>query len=180
MEEVRAPGDALFQAVVVTPPAIEDIVIVAPEARRLRVPRKIDFAARDEANRQLGRAGEQWVLSFEQHRLHDAGHPELFERVEWVSERRGDGAGYDILSYDRPSSPRYIEVKTTNGAMTTPFTISRNELEFANESGSAFFLYRVFQFRDAPRLFMLQGDPAAHLHLEPMDYRATFQRILSS
>ena len=180
MEEVRAPGDALFQAVVVTPPAIEDIVIVSPEARRLRVPRKIDFAARDEANRRLGRAGEQWVLSFEQHRLQEAGLPELFEQVEWISERRGDGAGYDILSYDRPSSPRYIEVKTTNGAMTTPFTISRNELEFANESGPAFFLYRVFQFRDAPRLFMLQGDPAAHLHLEPMDYRATFQRILSS
>ena len=30
------------------------------------MPRKVDVAAQDQANRKLGRAGEQWVIEFEQ------------------------------------------------------------------------------------------------------------------
>lgn len=40
---------------------------------RNRLRRKFDYAARDEANRKLGRAGEQWVIEFEQQRLTDLG-----------------------------------------------------------------------------------------------------------
>jgi len=36
--------------------------------------------------------------------------------------------------------------------------MSRNELEFSREVGDAFFLYRLFQFRQEPTLYMLQGD----------------------
>ncbi|MGS7532202.1 hypothetical protein ACVMKR_26545, partial [Escherichia coli] len=49
--------------------------------------------ARDEANRKLGRAGEQWVIGYEQQRLTELGHPELFQRLDWVSDTQGDGAG---------------------------------------------------------------------------------------
>lgn len=162
----------------VDPPAIELVAQIQSVAPRIRLPRKSDFAARDEANRLLGRNGEQWVLGFEQQRLQDAGRAELFQRVEWISDIRGDGAGYDILSYDATDQPRYIEVKTTNGAHTSAFIISRNELEFSQESGDAFHLYRVFQFRAAPMLYMLRGDVSKQLlHLEPIDYRASFRRI---
>jgi hypothetical protein len=152
--------------------------IDTPNAR-VRLPRKVDFAARDESNRRLGRAGEQWVLDFEHQRMIDAGQGDLFQRVDWVSDRLGDGAGFDILSYDSPGEARYIEVKTTNSTHTSSFIISRNELEFSQEVGDAFFLYRLFQFRVAPSLYMLRGDVAKQLHLEPIDYRASFKRIVT-
>jgi hypothetical protein len=180
LEEVKLPAEQQFRAVVVDAPAAQ--LVAQPDllAPRLRLPRKIDFAARDEANRRLGRAGEHWVLGFEQQRLRDAGAPELFERVnwlDWVLDRLGDGTGYDILSYDTADQPRYIEVKTTHGAHASPFIISRNELDFSRESGDAFHLYRVFQFRTAPRLYMLRGNMSTQLHLEPLDFRASFRKI---
>jgi hypothetical protein len=178
-EEAELPEKKLFRAVVVDAPTLQSVVEVSTAAHRTRLPKRVDFAARDEANRKLGRSGEQWVLSFEQQRLHDAGTPELFQQVDWVSDRLGDGTGYDILSYDALDEPRYIEVKTTNGVHTSAFVISRNELDFAQETGDAFHLYRVFQFRVEPKLYMLQGDLSKQLHLEPIDYRASFRKIAS-
>ncbi|MCV2355369.1 DUF3883 domain-containing protein [Paucibacter sp. B2R-40] len=177
MEEMKAPGEREFKAVLVNPPPVEIVVRLETQGPRVRLPRKIDFAARDESNRRLGRAGEQWVLEFEQQRMNEAGQPELYQRVDWISDRLGDGAGYDILSYDTPSQPRYIEVKTTNSTHASSFIISRNELDFSKETEDAFFLYRVFQFRQEPALYMLQGDVSKHLHLEPIDYRASFRRL---
>ena len=145
--------------------------------QQLRLPRKIDFASRDEANRTLGRAGEQWVVAYEHERLVTSGLPELVQRLDWIADRLGDGAGYDILSYDGPGEPRYIEVKTTNGPHATPFVISRNELDFSQEAGDAFHLYRLFTFRQIPTMYTLQGDVSKHLHLEPIDYRASFRRF---
>ncbi len=177
LEEVKSPAEKQFKAVLVDAPPIEIVVQLQPAAPRVRLPRKIDFAARDESNRKLGRTGEQWVLGFEQQRLQDAGLAELFQRVDWISDRLGDGAGYDILSYDAADEPRYIEVKTTNGAHTSAFIISRNELDFARETGDAFHLYRVFQFRTTPSLYILRGDLSKQLHLEPIDYRASFRKV---
>jgi len=177
-EDIVAPEERKYRAVVVDAPPIDVVAQVSATSPRTRLPRKTDFAARDESNRLLGRIGEQWVLGFEQSRLHDAGQSELFQRVDWVSDRLGDGAGYDILSYDAADQPRYIEVKTTNGPHTSAFIISRNELEFAQEAGDAFHLYRVFQFRTSPLLYMLRGDVSKQLHLEPIDYRASFRRVV--
>ncbi len=142
------------------------------------MPRKFDFAARDEANRKLGRAGEQWVIEFEQQRLTAAGHPELFQRLDWVSDTQGDGAGFDILSFEDEMQHRFIEVKTTNGGVGSSFLVSHNELEFSKEVGEQFYLYRVFQFRQGPRLFTLTGDLAQHVYLKPTDYRASFRDIV--
>jgi hypothetical protein len=35
----------------------------------------------------------------------------------------------------------------------------------------------VFQFRQAPSLYMLRGDVSKQIHLEPLDYRASFKQI---
>jgi hypothetical protein len=102
LEEVKSPHEHSFKAVLVEPPRVE-MVMKVDTAPRLRPPRKIDFASRDETNRKLGRAGEQWAIQFEQHRLIEAGHAELFSKLEWVSDKLGDGAGFDILSYEGPS-----------------------------------------------------------------------------
>ncbi|WP_454677164.1 DUF3883 domain-containing protein [Achromobacter marplatensis] len=178
LEEVKAPGEQAFHAsVVVAPPPIEAVVQVRRDEPKLRLPRKTNWAQRDDGNRKLGRAGEQWVIGFEQRRLTDAGHPELFGQLDWVSDRLGDGIGYDILSHDRPGEHRFIEVKTTNGGHASSFIISRNELEFAAEAADAFHLYRVFQFQEGPKLYILKGALAGQVHLEPIDYRASFRRL---
>ncbi|MEN1314841.1 DUF3883 domain-containing protein, partial [Pseudomonas aeruginosa] len=113
---------------------------------------------------------EQWVIGYEQQRLTELGHPELFQRLDWVSDTQGDGAGFDILSFEEDAHERFIEVKTTNGGVGSSFLVSHNELEFSKEAGDQFHLYRVFQFRDGPRLFTLPGDLNQHVHLKPTDY----------
>lgn len=177
LEEVKLPGERTYLAALVEAPKREALVR-APSKVPNRMPRKLDYAARDEANRKLGRAGEQWVIEFEQQRLTESGHPELFQRLDWVSDSQGDGAGFDILSFEDDARHRFIEVKTTNGGLGSSFLVSHNELEFSREVCEQFHLYRVFQFREGPRLFILNGDLDRHVHLKPTDYRASFRSFV--
>lgn len=176
-EDAKTPENRSFQARVVDPPIVESVTRSDAPLPRVRMPRHVDFAARDENNRSLGRAGEQWALGYEHTRLHAEGLDALVQQLDWVSERLGDGAGFDIKSFDAVERPRYIEVKTTNRGHNSSFVISRNELEFSKEAGEAFCLYRIFEFRDSPAMYVLRGDIAKHLHLQPMDYRASFRRL---
>jgi hypothetical protein len=176
LEEVKTPAEKSYLAVLVDSPAKEERQkLVVPAPVRQRLPRKLDYAARDEANRKLGRSGEHWVIGYEQHRLTEMGHPELFQQLDWVSETRGDGAGYDILSFENEVLHRYIEVKATNGGIATSFIVSHNELEFSRETDDQFYLYRVFQLSSDPRLFILRGDLSNQLYLTPLDFRASFR-----
>lgn len=177
LEEVKLPGEKSYLAALVEAPVREEL-IRGPVSTRHRLPRKLDYASRDEANRKLGRAGEQWVIGFEQQRLSEMGNPELFQRLDWVADTQGDGAGFDILSLNDETTHRFIEVKTTNGSRASSFLVSHNELEFSKEVGDQFYLYRVFQFRDEPRLFTLNGDLTKHVHLKPTDFRASFRGVV--
>lgn len=67
LEEVKRPSEKTYLAALVEAPKRE-VLVPSPAKIRERMPRKFDFAARDEANRKLGRAGEQWVIEFEQQR----------------------------------------------------------------------------------------------------------------
>lgn len=107
----------------------------------LRIARKSDVAGRDERNRVLGRAGEERVLAYERSVLRSAGRDDLARKVRWVSEEDGDGAGYDIASFERDGRSRLIEVKTTNGWDRTPFHITRNELAVAEERRAEWCLF---------------------------------------
>lgn len=176
LEEVKTPAQKSYSAVVVESPVMEERQkLVAPTRLRPRLPRKLDYAARDEANRRLGRLGEEWVIGYEQHRLTEMGHPELFQQLEWISDTQGDGAGYDILSFESDVLHRYIEVKATNGGIASSFVVSHNELEFSAEAGDQFYLYRVFQLSGEPKLFILRGDLSSQLYLKPLDFRASFR-----
>lgn len=173
-EDRTTPGEQRLRGVFVDPPVIEPI---KHRVRRARLPRKIDYAARDERNRTLGRNGESWVVDVERARLVDEHRPDLAEKIDWVSESLGDGAGYDILSYAANGEEMFIEVKTTTGVSQTPFMVSQNEVEFSEEKGDAFYLYRVFDFATEPKLFVLRGGLKDLLDLEPMDYRARRKAI---
>lgn len=80
--------------------------------------------------------------------LRSQGRADLAENVEWVSDTRGDGLGYDILSFDPATGTEiYIEVKTTNCGPDFPSYASLTEIDACIELGSR---YRVFNFSTAP------------------------------
>lgn len=141
----------------------------------LRIARKFDVAARDQRNRALGRAGEERVFEHERSVLKSSGREDLAQRVRWVSEEDGDGAGYDIASFEDDGRPRLIEVKTTNGWERTPFHVTRNELAVAEERRSEWCLFRVWNFSREPRAFELRPPLDAHVSLTPTTFQASFQ-----
>lgn len=131
-----------------------------------------DYLAREAHNRSLGEAGEQLVLEYERRRLRALGCPQLSEKVEHVSRTKGDGLGYDILSYDISGRERLIEVKTTSFGNLTPFYISEVELKLSKHSPNLFHLYRVFDFRTRPRMYALSGNIEINCRLKPVSYLA--------
>ena len=146
-----------------------------PEVIR-RLVRKFDPAARDARNRALGRQGEEIVLRSEHARLSAAGRGDLARKVDWISERLGDGAGYDILSFDVAGNERLLEVKTTSGHRTTPFFLTENERTVSEERPQAFRLVRLYDAHREPRAFELAPPLSDCLLLRPTVYRASFGR----
>lgn len=164
-------------------PTIDDILALlddpppsSPEPVRLiREPRLrigTNYLEREARNQELGAAGEEFVLRYEQARLVRAGHERLAARIEHVSRSRGDGAGFDILSFDDSGRERFIEVKTTKYAKETPFFVSRTEVAVSAERSDGYHLYRVFNYRRAPRLFTLPGSLRDTCDLDPTVYVA--------
>jgi hypothetical protein len=94
----------------------------------------------------------------------------LADRIEHVSITKGDGLGYDILSFEPNGRERLVEVKTTAFGKDTPFFVTRNELQVSRESGQDYHLYRLFQFRKDPTLFLLNGVLDQVCHLDPVQY----------
>ena len=134
-------------------------------------PIKRDYIAREARNTTLGLAGEEFVVRFEHWRLAQLGKSKLADRVEHVSQTKGDGLGYDVLSFDANGKERFIEVKTTAFGKETPFFVTRKELEFSKDAKDSFVLCRLFEFRQTPRLFTLDGALDEHCALDPVTYR---------
>lgn len=155
-----------------TPPPL--LPILPRKADMERLVRKFNPVERDFRNRKLGRDGEELVFHHECHRLTQLDRPDLAKKIRWISEELGDGAGYDILSFDERGKERLLEVKTTVGADVTPFYITRNELSLAAERPDAFQLCRVYDFSAAPRMFELTPPLDKFVHLSPISYEAAF------
>src|SRR5258706_8106343 len=101
----------------------------------------------------MGECGEMLVFALERRCLDEIGRPDLAAKVVWVSQERGDGDGYDILSFDDAGGRKFIEVKTTNGGERAAFYISANELQFAEQHSGNYWLYRLYSFSSAPKLY---------------------------
>lgn len=131
-----------------------------------------NFFEREAANRTLGLAGEKFVLEFERARLVHVGQPTLARRVDHVSSTRGDGLGYDILSFEADGTHRLIEVKTTNYGERVPFFVSRNEVAVSERDAQRYCLYRLHSFRTNPHLFVLRGSLKVTCVLDPSTFVA--------
>jgi hypothetical protein len=171
---VEAPAEipqspVLLSEVFVRAPAKREDTYVYERPRTARPP--VDYLEREARNAKLGLRGEEWVLSVEHKRLWESGHKHLAEKLQHAS-RTADGLGYDILSFEPDGSDRYIEVKTTRFGQMTPFYASRGEVAFSEEQSPRFHLYRVFKFRESPRVFVLTGSLRDSCRLDPVQYRA--------
>jgi hypothetical protein len=156
--------------------------VVQPPPEAMRIPAttwspsarlsRFDFVARDAViSDDLGK----FVVEFERKRLHDDGRRDLVRRIEWIAQARGDGAGYDVQSFNVDGSSRLIEVKTTGLGKYFPFNVTVNEVHCSQARPLEFHLYRVFNFGPDARLYMLPGELSKSCHLAPTQYRAFVQ-----
>lgn len=139
---------------------------------RYRVPKKINID--HERIKKIGRCGEKAVIDKEKEFLISIGRQDLAEEVRWVSEKDGDGIGYDILSFFENGKKKYIEVKTTIQFLEAPFHISKNELDFLKEHPEDSYVYRCFLDEKEETIEMLevQSSPEffASKIIEPIDF----------
>lgn len=136
-----------------------------------RVIRKYDPARRDASNRALGKAGEEMVFRAERHRLRQASRDDLADGVRWIAQEEGDGAGFDILSFDLHGEKRLLEVKTTTGPSTTPFYLTENERQVSEKEAERYRLVRLYEFRSTPAAYRLRPPLDEWVRLDPMLYR---------
>lgn len=162
--------------------AEEGDVFIAPPAPDFTSPlpapltnllRKFDPVERDFRNRALGAAGEEFIMGIERQRLVGVERPDLARKIRWIAAEDGDGAGYDVLSFESDGKERLIEVKTTNGAARTPFFLTRNEHEVAESRPDSWHLYRVHLFAQSPRVFTIRPPLDEALSLRAETWRAT-------
>jgi hypothetical protein len=138
----------------------------------LRITRQRNFLLQEVLNSALGRAGEEFVMRYETARLSLAGRDTLAARVEQVSRTRGDGEGFDILSFDVSGADRLIEVKTTKFGAYIPFFVTANEFERSKRDAERYHTYRVFGFREKPQLYTVAGAFDEFYSLDPVQYLA--------
>jgi hypothetical protein len=164
-------------------PAPVDIFVAPPALRppSERIPKRLrqlivkyDPVERDHLNRSLGKAGEGFVVDLERKRLSDGNRSDLARKVRWTAEEDGDGAGYDVSSFNLGGHPQFIEVKTTNGSCRTPFFLTRNECDIASQCPNEWRLYRVHLSATDPRIFTIAPPLENNVKLSPESWRASF------
>lgn len=145
--------------------SFEDLIESPPERQPLamepeityRSPVKVNYLEIEQANSLTGTSGEKIVMQYEKWRLLRDGKDSLADRIEWVSQTQGDGLGFDILSKNTNGTDRYIEVKATKLTKEAPIFFTKNEYDFSLANKNNYFLYRVFNLKQDPKLFMVSG-----------------------
>lgn len=141
--------------------------------------RKDSNHTRREKNKKLiGDIGEEIVLTYEKNRLLQLGRQDLAEKVKHISKTKGDGLGYDILSYDIVNDTvieKFIEVKATTGNSTKPFDISSNEVDVSELYPEQYFIYRIFNIHnkmESASFYVIKGSVRSNFNLEATSYKA--------
>lgn len=166
VEAVPIVGDIL--SIQVAPPSRDKTESrLYEKAAASRTPVRRNYLELEARNQSLGHAGEAMVIQFEHERLWRVGQRALADRIEHVSRTRGDHLGYDIHSFETDGRDRLIEVKTTRFGSMTPFFASRNEVGVSETREREYQLYRLFNFREQPKLFVLAGALRNTCELDP-------------
>lgn len=171
-ETEPTPGRLVFETMEEKGPA-KSALVEEPELV-YRSPVKVNYIELEQANRAVGKSGEQIALEFERWRLTRAGKEGLADKIEWVSQTQGDGLGFDILSRNENGTDRYIEVKSTKLTKEAPFYFTAREHDFSRKYRSNFYLYRVFNLKADPKLFIAHGAYDEFCHMRPTNFKGTF------
>lgn len=140
--------------------------------------KQTDYSARDSRNRKLGLLGEELVLAYEVNQLLNISRKDLADKVKHVAKEEGDGAGYDVLSYDESGNKKFIEVKTTKGDKTSQFYVSVNEVNFSTVNANSYYLYRLYNYDEkinTSDFFVLKGSLLDLVKLKPISFKASFE-----
>lgn len=141
--------------------------------------RKIDYKKLNEKNKKLGDFGEELVLKYEIEYLIENGREDLAEKVKHISKEEGDGAGFDIESYDLEGMKKLIEVKSTKKNKIDGFYISPNELLASNQYLDQYYIYRVYNIQTEKKhadLKIFRGEITnEYFKLTPTSYRVNLK-----
>jgi hypothetical protein len=132
-----------------------------------------NFLENNKENKRIGDLGELWILDYERKKLREANLHNLASRVRQDSKEKGDGLGYDIFSYDLTGNEIFIEVKTSTGAVNTPFYLTATELARSVVDADKYFVYRVYQFNEMTKtgsIKIIAGDMTS-LCVNPVQYK---------
>ncbi|MEZ4776308.1 MAG: DUF3883 domain-containing protein [Bacteroidia bacterium] len=113
--------------------------------RRIRIqPQKINWEELNRHKNNIGLVGEELVLLNEKNKLIELEMYEYLLKLEHVSKTKGDGLGYDIISFDEEENQIFIEVKATTNNLLSDIFFTSNELRQMDELGEYYYLYRVY------------------------------------
>lgn len=107
--------------------------------------RKLDYEKINREKQEIGDKGEVYVLKDQKKKVNQL-DSDLADKVRHVSKLDGDGAGYDIRSFNDKKEINYIEVKTTKGKKETPFYMSVTEYAFYELHRESYVIARVYNF----------------------------------
>ncbi len=138
-----------------------------------RVRKAPDYALKDNKNKKLGDLGEELVLKYEKQSLISLERQDLADKVVHVAKVEGDGAGYDIKSYNVDGSVKFIEVKCTRGNINTDFFMSPREIKFSQINKNNFYLYRVFDLNknNNGKFYIVEGDVTETFTTQPTAFK---------
>ncbi len=135
---------------------------------------KRNYLEMEQRNSSIGMAGEELVFDYEKWALKNAGFPKLASAISWVSQDRGDGLGYDILSKNIDGTDKFIEVKTTTQGKDAPIFFSKRENSFSEDMKDSYHLYRVFDLLKQPKMFNKKGSFKEICTFEPINFKGYF------
>lgn len=134
--------------------------------------KKTDWSKKQLVSSKLGLLGEELVIHYEREKLKELG---FFDKAEKV-EKKLDGEGYDILSFDEDGEELYIEVKTTKGNSDEPFYLSVNEKAFCELYKERYVIYRLHNYNYqnmTAQLYKVNGNELDNFDLLPINFEVS-------
>lgn len=134
--------------------------------------KKIDWSKKQLISSRLGFLGEELIFEYEKIKI------EKFKKAKILKdnilvEKKLDGEGYDIVSYDKNGNQIFIEVKTTKGKIDEPFYFSANEKAFYEEHKNQYIIYRLYEFNNlskTSKLYKIKGTELDDFNFSPTNY----------
>lgn len=136
---------------------------------------KTDYKQINLSKEKVGKDSEELIYNLEKEKLLKENRSDLAQLVFWESKENGDGAGYDIRSYEKKNEEYveiYIEVKGTNKSVNEPFEISKNEIETSNKYKEQYYIYRVGNVYTNPKFYKINGRIKDNFSLEATSFKA--------